>query len=233
LRKSLEHALYASHPLLFRQKDLTAAESAMARGIECADGWFAILDGMCDALCIHRRQAGHPLIEIAQVKQKFAALTVYIDGRCEWCAGTIDFACRLSRHVCEETGRPGLLMTKGRMLRTLAEDVGNREGYRRYANDSCALVGIAPHAREEGLPPGWLAIVSVLRASAGLDGSGSTLRFGHAGGQLLVDSQSRAEGLSGAVACARALAVRSDPLTGVMSTPQPDGVDEVDQTYQQ
>ena len=45
------------------------------------------------------------------------------------------------------------------------------------------------------------------------------LRFGHADGELLVDCQSLAEGVSGAIACARMMAVRSNPVTGMMQIP--------------
>jgi hypothetical protein len=46
--------------------------------------------------------------------------------------GAIEFASAISFHVCEETGRPGKLMTNGRIIKTLAEDVGSANGYRLY-----------------------------------------------------------------------------------------------------
>ena len=73
MRKSLEDALYATYAPLFRQKDLPATESCMGRGIECSDGWYAILDGLFDVISVHGRQPGHPVVEIAQVKQKWQA----------------------------------------------------------------------------------------------------------------------------------------------------------------
>ena len=74
MRKSLEDALYATYASLFRQEYSPATESGMGRGIECSDGWYALLDGLCDAMSVHGRQTGHPLIEIVQVKQKIGRL---------------------------------------------------------------------------------------------------------------------------------------------------------------
>lgn len=224
MRKSLEDALYATYTPLFRQKDLPATESCMGRGIECSDGWYAILDGLCDVISVHGRQPGHPVIEIAQVKQKMAALRIYTDRRCDWCAGAIDFACRLSRYVCEETGRPGILMIRGRMLRTFAEDVGRANGYSPYQPEGGASVddGSKPC---ESLPPGWHTIADVLGSAVASGVPEVTLRFRHADGELLVDCQSIADGVSGAIACARRIAARSDPVTGTMQIPPPHNVE--------
>jgi hypothetical protein len=230
VRKSLEDALYATYASLFRQKDLPATESGMGRGIECSDGWYALLDGLCDAMSVHGRQTGHPLIEIVQVKQKMAGLRIYTDGSCDWCSGAIDFACRLSGHVCEETGRPGTLMVKGRMLRTFAEDVGGAQGYRRYQPETGVSVDDGPQP-PESLPPGWRTIASVLRSAVALDMPDATLRFGHVDGELLVDCQSIAEGVSGAIACARLMAVRSNLATGTMQIPPLDDIGGGNHTY--
>lgn len=168
-------------------------------------------------MSVHGRQAGHPLIEIAQVKQRMASLRIYTDGRCDCCSGAINFACRLSRHVYEETGRPGILMVRGRMLRTFAEDVSSVNGYSRYQPEGGISVddGSRPC---ECLPPGWHTIAGVA-----LGVPEATLRFGHADGELL-------DGVSGAIACARRIAIRSNPATGMMQIPPPHNSDEADHT---
>jgi hypothetical protein len=181
VRRSLEDTLYATYAPLFRQKDLPATQSGMGRSIECSDGWYAILDGLCDAMSVHGRQSGHHLIEIVQVKQKMAGLRIYVDGRCDWCSGAIDFACRLSRHVCEETGRPGILMVRGRMFRTFAEDVGNAKEYTRYQPEDGNSADDGPKPRE-CLPPGWRTIASVL---------GVRRSFGRAGGHFAIRAYRR------------------------------------------
>ena len=149
MRKSLEDVLYATYPSLLRQKDLSVTESGMCRGIECADGWYAILDGLCEVMDSHGHRTGHPPIEFSQVKQKMASLCVYTVGRCDWCSEAINFAGGLSRHVCEETGRTGIMMVRGRMLRTLADDVGRAKGYRRNASETGVSIDNGPQPREE------------------------------------------------------------------------------------
>ena len=164
----------------------------MGRGIECGDGWYAILDGLCEVVSIHGRQTGHSLIEFAQVKEKLAELRIYTDGKCEWCRGAIDFAERFSRHICEETGRPGVLMAGSGGLRTLAEDVGSAKKYRRYQPNAGVVFDEHPQPRES-LPKGWRAIASALMTSAAYAMPDVVLRFGHADGELQVDCPSPTE----------------------------------------
>jgi hypothetical protein len=116
------------------------------------------------------------------------------------------------------------------MLRTFAEDVGSAKEYRRYQPEGGISADDGPKPCE-CLPPGWRTIASVLRSAVALDRPDATLRFGHADGELLVDCQSIAEGVSGAIACARLIAVRSNPVTGMMQIPPPHNVDEADHTY--
>jgi hypothetical protein len=133
VKKSLQDALYATYPPIFRQRDFPVADSGMGRGIECCDGWYAILDGLCQVLSNHADQIGHLPIEAKQVKQKFGSLRFYTDRTCDKCYGAIDFARILSLHVCEQTGRPGTLMVQlppGRWVRTLSDEVGRADAIR-------------------------------------------------------------------------------------------------------
>jgi hypothetical protein len=216
VRKTLEDALYAAYPSFFRQKDLPITESGMSSGIECWDGWYAIVDGLCLVLSTHARQDGHPPIEAAQVKQKFGSLRFHIDGACDWCRGAIRFTSVLSCHICEQTGRPGMLMVQTpprRWVRTLAEDVGRAMGYVPVETETDLLV-------ENGPLPGWRIIAGVLVSTATQHMPSSTLRLGHADGELLVDGQIGDTYILGAIACARALAVRTDPVTSAMEIPR-------------
>ncbi|HTW26642.1 MAG TPA: hypothetical protein VME92_05920, partial [Acetobacteraceae bacterium] len=56
----------------------------------------------------------------------------------------------------------------------------------------------------------------------------TTLRFEHADGELLVDCQSIAVGLSGAVACGCRIAVRSNSVISMMQIPPSHNVGEAD-----
>jgi hypothetical protein len=61
--------------------------------------------------------------------------------------------------------------------------------------------------------------------------AGCQFAFGYADGELLVDCQSLAEGVSGAIACAHMMAVRSNPATGTMQIPPLDDIGGGHHTY--
>lgn len=82
---ALQDALYRTYPMLFRHHALPLTESGMGRGLECGDGWFGILDGLCVALTAHGKQAGHPSLAANQVKEKFYDLCFRVEGDCKWC----------------------------------------------------------------------------------------------------------------------------------------------------
>lgn len=43
----LQNKLYTKYPKLFAQKDLSITQSCMSWGIECGDGWYNIIDKLC------------------------------------------------------------------------------------------------------------------------------------------------------------------------------------------
>lgn len=65
--------LYQKYPALFRQTKLGRHESCMYYGIECGDGWLALIDSLSDFLSKFNG------VEYAQIKEKFGTLTVYLD----------------------------------------------------------------------------------------------------------------------------------------------------------
>ncbi len=220
VRTSLQDALYSAYLAIFRQKDLPETESAMARGVECSDGWYAILDGLCDILSSHARQTGHPLPVATQVKEKFGALCFYSESHCEWCRGAIQFASAISQRVCEETGRPGVLMIRNRRrIRTLAEDVGIANGYCCSTTEAEEPVEDDLQSCGRDLPSGWLQIADALKFVVAQHFPGATMHFGYADDEFVVESSNSSEWLSGAVACAHAIAARTDKVTGAMQIP--------------
>jgi hypothetical protein len=52
----------------------------MGRGIECADGWYPLLDGLCDVLSCRAHVGDNTAVEALQVKQKFGGLHFYFEG---------------------------------------------------------------------------------------------------------------------------------------------------------
>jgi hypothetical protein len=219
VREDLQDALFAAYPAIFRQRDLPLTESAMARGFECAGGRFPILDGLCEVLAAHAVQAGHPPVEATQVKEKLGGLRFYSRGDCEFCRAAKEFACALSYHICEVTGRPGVMMIRGRRLRTLAEDFGVADGYERAVMPDCTAAEVTV-VIEENFPPGWRGIASALKEMCRTAEREEPVRVADEDGMLSAYMAGNVDqGLLGALACARAMAGRTDRITGVMEGP--------------
>jgi len=231
VRQSLQDALFAAYPAIFRQRELPLTDSAMGRGIECCDGWFALLDGLCEVLAAHALKTGHPPIEAAQVKEKLGGLRFYAPSNCTFCKGAIDLACTFSYHVCEETGRPGTMMVRSRQVQTLARDIGEATGYQVNSTGSGGVANGVNAPDYSGIPKGWHDIADAMMFVFSAEGGGPRLELWEEGGVLsaapLATPDSR---LSGVIACASALSARTDRATGAMRIPAEMSAGDVEAT---
>ena len=50
MKAELQNRLYEKYPKIFRQKDLSMKETLMCWGISCGDGWYNIIDTLCEHL---------------------------------------------------------------------------------------------------------------------------------------------------------------------------------------
>ena len=108
MREELEQQLLARHPKILNNWGKPPTESSLARGIECHDGWFDLIDQLCAALQSQSDRENEPQVVAAQIKQKLGALRFYADDEltASSCA-LIQFAQSLSTRVCETCGSPG------------------------------------------------------------------------------------------------------------------------------
>ena len=53
MKKELQEKLYKNYPEIFAQRDLTIQQSAMPWGFECMDGWYQIIDILCQTIMQH------------------------------------------------------------------------------------------------------------------------------------------------------------------------------------
>lgn len=83
-------------------------------GIECGPGWSSLYEPIVRAT----EECG---ASVFQIKEKFGALRIYVDGAPEWLQQIINNTERLSMHVCEECGAEGYLRS-GPWLRTLCDE---------------------------------------------------------------------------------------------------------------
>jgi len=116
MKSELQKQLFDKYPKIFRQKDLKMTETCMCWGIDTGDGWYNLLDMLCDQLQFNTDRNGYPQVEATQVKEKFGTLRFYytelsLKEKDSWgerksgaIDGLINFAEFLSGYICERCG---------------------------------------------------------------------------------------------------------------------------------
>jgi len=108
VKQEVQEKLYKKYPKIFKQKDLPMTETCMCWGINCADGWYALIDNLCWYISKTVEHEKCPPIEAVQVKQKFGGLRFYTGGIDKKISSEINnyinFAEGLSLSICEECG---------------------------------------------------------------------------------------------------------------------------------
>ncbi len=104
MKQELQNQLFENYPKIFRQKDLSPQETAMCWGISCGDGWFDIVNVLCLNIRKHAEFTGKS-IEAVQVKSKWGALRVYLEGEGvdDFIRGLVKMAESMSRTIKENS----------------------------------------------------------------------------------------------------------------------------------
>jgi len=116
-----ERELYAKYPRIFKQKNLSVTKSCMGWGITCGDGWYHLVDRICQKIeelysQLPDKYKDEYFLTASQVKQKFGGLRFYIDSDCHQLPKPpqldtlyrfIDEIDEESMQTCEECGAPG------------------------------------------------------------------------------------------------------------------------------
>jgi len=112
----LEKHLVKTYPKLFRDMYGDPKKTCMAWGCSCGDGWFFLLNTLCDAIQYHIDQAAKwkklgveqdevPQVVFHQIKEKFGALRIYYEGGDDYIRNAISFAEYQSHYICENCGQ--------------------------------------------------------------------------------------------------------------------------------
>lgn len=117
MRVKLQELLYARYPGLYGAKDNPATQSAVGLDFSHDDGWFSIVDALSQVLT----NLDHE-VRATQVKEKFGSLRFYVETASSVSFGAIRAAESFSDRICEETGRPGELVSDGGWYRTLSPE---------------------------------------------------------------------------------------------------------------
>jgi hypothetical protein len=114
-------------------------EKLMPFWFECGDGWFNIIDRLCNSITHEinhakeqlelKKQRGESVtdedyeaikVTVVQIKEKYGGLRFYTYGSNDYIRGMIDFAESMSYKICECCGNPGTLSKEG-WWRTMCE----------------------------------------------------------------------------------------------------------------
>ncbi len=125
MKKELQEKLFKKYPNIFKDVDKTPEESGMAFGIQTGDGWFWLIDNLCEELNKYKIQNKVP-IKAFQVKEKFGELRFYIIEGIREQYAIIEFAMALSLFICEECGSTKNVKQRGTSyIKTLCEECEN------------------------------------------------------------------------------------------------------------
>ncbi len=112
MKNEFDYYLVNKYPKIFRDRFSSRIDSSMKFGFEHGDGWFWILDHLCDSIqryidnknkyIVPDKQV--PQVVASQVKEKFGYLNFYYEGGDDIINGMVSFAASLSQQVCEKCG---------------------------------------------------------------------------------------------------------------------------------
>ena len=131
MNPELENKLYTKYPKLFAQKDLGIQQSPMAWGCQCDDGWFDLIDNLCNflqtSIDISHKFNNKKItqLEFSTIKEKFATLRIYtsnIDETNEDLLKVINFVEFLSTQTCEICGSKNARTIGRYWLKTLCDN---------------------------------------------------------------------------------------------------------------
>lgn len=108
MKKELDELLCQRYPLIFAERHLSQMETCMCWGIACGDGWFDLIDSLCERLQFWTDRNKAPQVVAIQVKEKFGTLCFYPRGAAsQEQRGMIHMAEAMSARICDQCGKPG------------------------------------------------------------------------------------------------------------------------------
>lgn len=132
MNKVLQEKIYNKYPLLFSNKDKSMQETCMYWGLCVGDGWYDLIDELCSKIepIIQEIKKNNPdtYPKAAQVKEKFASLSFYMDHATDEIYKIIRDYSKKSQYICDRCGGPGQTMKVGGWLHAACETCLEKEG---------------------------------------------------------------------------------------------------------
>lgn len=113
MKKELDALLCERYPLIFAERNLSMKQTCMFWGIACGDGWFDLIDTLCERLQFWTDHNKAPQVVAVQVKEKWGELCFYPSHANEEQWGMIWMAEAMSARICDQCGKPGQTLVHG------------------------------------------------------------------------------------------------------------------------
>ena len=104
MKTELQEKLYKKYPKLFVQHTESPKATCMCWGFECGDGWYWLIDQLCDSIQNYIDANKKEQTEVVQVKEKFGTLNFYTYNSDDLIQGMIWLAESISANICEACG---------------------------------------------------------------------------------------------------------------------------------
>ena len=132
MREELDKQLCEKYPKIFVNRNGDMTKTCMYWGFSCGDGWYDLIDTLCENIqsYIDNNSSETRVISqvvAEQVKEKFGTLRFYTSGGDRLIDGMIWFAESMSGRICETCGNPGKLRNSGWLVTLCDEHQTERE----------------------------------------------------------------------------------------------------------
>ena len=132
MREELDKQLCEKYPKIFADRYKPMTETCMCWGLEVGDGWYQIIDSLCNQIQHHvdwkqeqkekyGRGEGCSQVVADQVKEKFGGLRFYYHGGDDVIDGMVRMAESWAAYTCEQCGNIGSTRGGG-WIRTLCDE---------------------------------------------------------------------------------------------------------------
>lgn len=116
MKKKLDVLLCERYPLIFAERHRSIKESCMGWGFSCGDGWFDLIDALCERLQFWTDHNKAPQVVAVQVKEKYGQLCFYQRFASDEQLGMIAMAEGISTRICDQCGKPGQVLVSGAFM---------------------------------------------------------------------------------------------------------------------
>lgn len=128
MNEEKEKMLIEEYPKIFADVYKDPKTTCMYWGLECRDGWYDLIEQLCQSLQWMTDKNHYPQVIADQVKEKFGTLRFYYhlegdkitEAHDAYIAGMISFAESMSAMICESCGAKGECRTGG-WIQTLCD----------------------------------------------------------------------------------------------------------------